>query len=81
MSVLPFRGIHQPVGKTLTTVMNFLVQDQDHLLARDLIDKRAGLLCAGSVKQSRVPGLMLRSLIHLELGFVEDGDKDLVSLF
>ena len=45
------RGIRRLVGYTLTSLMDLLVQDQGHLLARDLTDKRTSLLLAGSVKQ------------------------------
>ena len=35
--------------------MDLLVQDQDHLLARALTDKRVGLVCRGLVKQRDYP--------------------------
>ena len=41
------------VRNTLTPPMDFLVQDQGHLLARDLADQRAGLLGSGSVGQRK----------------------------
>lgn len=50
---IPFPGC--PVvwlGTHLSLWMNLLVQEQDHLLAKDLTDKRAGLVGASSVEKS-----------------------------
>ena len=55
MSVLPFWGIRRLVRNTLTSPMDLLVQDRDHLLARALTDKRVGLVCGGLVKQRDYP--------------------------
>ena len=38
-------------GTHLSLQMDLLVLDQGHLLAKDLADKRAGLVCVGLVEQ------------------------------
>lgn len=72
VSVLRFRGICQLVWNTLTSQMNLLEQDQGYLLARSRADKRAGMLCASSVKISEYfildyfTILELRSIARME---------------